>query len=120
MINASEWRQSCAFSGSFGKRHATQGKLRADQVVTALSNGHRRGKWPTMESTTNADDLAMRLPDLREFAAVGQDKAAVARLYAALLEDLDPQSRSVRPGAVGSGAKSAHRAVRRTSARERL
>lgn len=45
-----------------------------------------------MKSPSDTDDLAMRLPDLREFAAVGQDRAAVARLYGALLEDLDPQN----------------------------
>lgn len=45
-----------------------------------------------INTSDEADDLAGRLPCLREFAAAGQDKAAVARLYQALLEDLQPDN----------------------------
>lgn len=43
-----------------------------------------------INTSDEAEDLAGRLPCLREFAAAGQDKAAVARLYNALIEDLQP------------------------------
>jgi hypothetical protein len=43
-----------------------------------------------IDTEQEAADLAMRLPTLLAFAELGQDKAAVARLYELLLVDIDP------------------------------
>lgn len=43
-----------------------------------------------IDTEQEVTELAMRLPTLQVFAEVGQDKAAVARLYDMLLEDIRP------------------------------